>query len=500
MMPGEPGEPGSGSGEPAPRVLVADDDARILELMTVALASQGFEVITAVDGDEALRLALGQKPDLLLLEERLPRRGGIEVCEFLRRDPEEGSVPILLLSPTADADARARALARGADDLVAKPFSPKDLVARVRRLLARAAELREARRRSRHLERELHRAQDDARRAALETRRERRLRESYAGLGRELHRALDPDAVAEALLAAARDRLRAGFAGLLVLDETAERLVPVAVDGDGWERVAGLEAPAGGELVTLLGGLARPAGRRDLERFPELRKELAPFVACGVSLLAALVGPEGVEGLLIADERPDGQPLDPIEVECLAAACDVGGLALHNARRVRAQLDRSLALLSAAHGGGITPVARAEALAIAGQAAQALLVPPRLQAALRHAIALGRWADTPEGLHAVAALAAADATGIAATLGRVLARAEDDFGVAGDDPDLDRAVALSRLGARYAESRSSGLGAATALALALEEARGALDAATEQALRAAARELAAAGIFEGRAA
>jgi DNA-binding response OmpR family regulator len=490
----------SGAGDPAARVLIADGDARILELMSVALSSQGFEVIRAGDGDEALRLALAQRPDLLLLDEALARRSGIEVCEFLRRDPEEGSVPIVLLAQSVDAESRPRALARGADDVVGKPFSPKDLIARVRRLLARATELREARRRARTIERELHRAQDDARRATLETRRERRLRETLGGIGRELHRALDPDAVAGALLGHVRDRLRVGFAALMVLDEAGERLRTVAVHGDGWERVAGLDAPVGGEMATLLGGLARPAARRDLERFPELRDDLAPFVACGVRLLAALVGPEGVEGLLVADERPDGLPIDPAEIESLTLACEVGGLALFNARRVRAQLERSLELLSSAHGGDVSAAGRAEGLALAGHAAQALLVPPRLRAALRHAIALGRWADTPEGLHAVSALAGADATGVAMTLARLLARIEDRSRGRGDDPDLDRAAVLARIGARHAEARSGGLDAATALALALEDARQALDAATEQAVRAAARELDAAGLLEGRAA
>lgn len=484
-----PAAPGQGA---APRVLVADDDVRVVELLAVALGAQGIEVVTAVDGDEAVRLALAHRPDALVLDERLPRRGGLEVCEFLRRDPEEGATPVVILSAVADADARARVLARGADDLVAKPFSPKDLVARVRRLLARGAELREARARARALERELHRAQDDARRAALETRRERRLRETLAVVGAELHGALDPDAVAAALLAAARAGLRCGFAALLGPDESGRRLVPAAVQGDAWERVAGLEAPVAGELVALLAGVGRPAVRRDLERYPELSAEIAPFVACGARVLAALRGPDGVEGLLVADDRADGQPFDPTELECLAAACEAAGLALHNGRRARAQLERALEVLAASLGGDGAHAARAEALAVTAHAAQALLVPPRLRAALRHAVALGRWADTAAGLHAVEALAGADPTGIAAALGRLLARAEDRSG-AGDDPDLDRAAALARAGVRYAEAGAAGLEPAAALDVALADAGEALDAATAQALRGAVRELEAFG-------
>lgn len=493
--------PGLGAGDPAPRVLVADDDLRVLELITVALTSQGFEVLTAVDGEEALRLALGQRPDLLLLEERLPRRGGLEVCEFLRRDPEEGAVPIVLMSAVPDPDTRARALARGADDLVAKPFSPRDLVARVRRLIARALELREARRRARHLERELHRAQDEARRVALETRRERRIRDTALGLGRELHRALDPGGVADVLLAATRDRLRCGFAALLVADAAWERVVPFAVAGDGWERVAGLDAPIGGELVTLLGGLARPALRRDLERFPELRHELSPFVACGVRLLAPVTGPEGVEAVLLADERPDGQPFDPAEIEALGTACEVAGLALLNGRRVRAQLERALGLLAGAEAAGPAAQARSEAATLCGHAAEALLVPARLRVAIGHAIALARWADTPEGLHALGRLVEADVTGLVSAVARVLARAEGrGRAAASDEPDLDRAALLARIGARYAAARAAGYPAGSALDVACGECADALDAASEQALRAAARELDALGALGGRAA
>jgi len=116
------------------RVLVVDDDAKTVELVKLYLDRDGYQVLTAYDGVEALRLAREGYPDLIVLDLMLPDIDGLEICRTLRR---ESDVPIIMLTArTTDRDKLA-GLDLGADDYVTKPFSPKELAARVRAVLRR---------------------------------------------------------------------------------------------------------------------------------------------------------------------------------------------------------------------------------------------------------------------------------------------------------------------------------------------------------------------------
>jgi DNA-binding response OmpR family regulator len=121
-----------------PLVLVADDDEDILTLVAFRLERAGCEVITARSGDEALRLAIEQTPDLAVLDVMMPGLDGYGVTRELRRSEETAEMPVILLTArTEDADVT-RGLAAGADDYVKKPFDAHDLRDRVRRLLDRS--------------------------------------------------------------------------------------------------------------------------------------------------------------------------------------------------------------------------------------------------------------------------------------------------------------------------------------------------------------------------
>lgn len=489
---------GKPSGELRPRILVVDDDRRVLELLDLALSTHGFRVITAADGEEALKQALGQRPDLVVLDVRLPRKSGLEVCEALRRDPDENTVPIILVSAAVETETRLQAFARGADDYMAKPFSPKELIARVKRLLVRTAETREARRRLRELEHELARAQDDVRRAHHEIRREQRMRELAFGLGSELHRTLDLDQLATRIVSAAQSRLGAGMAALLVRDARGA-FVARAVRGDGWERVAGLELGSVGELAAMLEGLARPLLRRDLERFPELIAELPPLVAGGIVLLAPLRGPERLEAVLIADERLDGAELPGAETEVLAGLCEIGAVALANAQRVRIQTEHALQRLAARESDALAIEPRAEAALLIERAARVALLPPRQRELVLHGIALGAPACETESALALEALEDSDPTRRVADLRRLIAHARSladpvvpaaNGGSPPDehDPDERRAALLLAAGLGFAEGRAAGLRPEEALSCAARNLGVALDPATRRALDAASRD------------
>ena len=116
------------------RVLVVDDDAKTVELVGLYLKRDGYRVFTAYDGVEALRLARESRPDLIVLDLMLPGIDGLQVCRTLRA---ESDVPIIMLTArTTDRD-KLTGLNLGADDYVTKPFSPRELAARVRAVLRR---------------------------------------------------------------------------------------------------------------------------------------------------------------------------------------------------------------------------------------------------------------------------------------------------------------------------------------------------------------------------
>ena len=121
---------------PAEKVLVIDDEPPILELVTFNLEREGFKTATARDGEEGLAVFRRFAPDLVILDLMLPGLGGLEVCRNLRM---ESQVPIIMLTARQDEVDRVLGLELGADDYVTKPFSPRELVARVRAILRRAA-------------------------------------------------------------------------------------------------------------------------------------------------------------------------------------------------------------------------------------------------------------------------------------------------------------------------------------------------------------------------
>jgi len=123
---------------PSPQVLVVEDESALVTLLRYNLEREGFRVAEARDGEEALLMAREQKPDLVLLDWMLPLLSGLEVCRQMRRMPETKSVPIIMLTARGEEGDKLRGLDSGADDYVTKPFSPSELIARIRAALRRS--------------------------------------------------------------------------------------------------------------------------------------------------------------------------------------------------------------------------------------------------------------------------------------------------------------------------------------------------------------------------
>jgi two-component system OmpR family response regulator len=117
------------------KILVVEDDRNLLETIKYNLGKEGYEALTAVDGGEALEIARKETPDLIILDIMLPVIDGFEVCRILRK---EMTVPIIMLTARTDETDRIMGLDTGADDYMTKPFSLRELLARIRALLRRA--------------------------------------------------------------------------------------------------------------------------------------------------------------------------------------------------------------------------------------------------------------------------------------------------------------------------------------------------------------------------
>jgi DNA-binding response OmpR family regulator len=119
------------------KVLVVDDEKGIVETARYNLEKAGFGVITASDGERAIERCRADHPDLVVLDLMLPKVGGLEVCRALKQDPGTRNIPIIMLTVMSDVTDKVVGLELGADDYMTKPFSPRELVARVNVILRR---------------------------------------------------------------------------------------------------------------------------------------------------------------------------------------------------------------------------------------------------------------------------------------------------------------------------------------------------------------------------
>jgi len=132
-------EPQDGNGE---KILIADDDPDILRFVELNLRLEGYEVITAADGEQAVQVARANRPDMVILDVMMPRLDGYQVCQALRQDPQLGGVCIIMLTAKSMSADKVLGLTAGADDYISKPFDPIELVARVKTTLRRTREMR----------------------------------------------------------------------------------------------------------------------------------------------------------------------------------------------------------------------------------------------------------------------------------------------------------------------------------------------------------------------
>ncbi len=119
------------------QILICDDDPLLIELMSFRLKAKGFDVITAMDGEEALSKLASEQPSLVVLDAMMPRLDGFEVLSRMKGDSAVSHIPVIMLTAQKGEKDIVSALERGADDYLVKPFIPEELLARLSKLLAR---------------------------------------------------------------------------------------------------------------------------------------------------------------------------------------------------------------------------------------------------------------------------------------------------------------------------------------------------------------------------
>jgi phosphate regulon transcriptional regulator PhoB len=122
------------------KILIVDDEPDILELISYNLKKEGFHLSTALDGEDALTKVRTDHFDLIILDLMLPGIHGIELCRILRNNPKTAHIPIIMLTARGEESDKVHGLETGADDYMTKPFSPKELIARVKAILRRSKE------------------------------------------------------------------------------------------------------------------------------------------------------------------------------------------------------------------------------------------------------------------------------------------------------------------------------------------------------------------------
>jgi len=122
------------------KILIVEDDKDIVKMLEYNLKKDGFKVIAACDGEDALDLALRQYPDLILLDLMLPGMDGLEVCKTLKKESKTTSIPVIMLTAKSQESDKVVGLELGADDYITKPFSPRELIALIKAVLRRVTE------------------------------------------------------------------------------------------------------------------------------------------------------------------------------------------------------------------------------------------------------------------------------------------------------------------------------------------------------------------------
>ena len=319
-------------------ILVVDDDRRVIDLLQISLTQNGYKVSTALTGEEGLESVRREPPDLIILDLRLPKKTGFEVCAALKSSKDTAHIPIVMVSASAEVDARLQGLMHGADDYLTKPFSPKELLIKVRRIFERIEKTELLSTKNRELETEVAKNREDL----LVRNKELRLQvyslETLMELTPQLNSTLDLDATLNTLILSVVGQLRVNSACLFLTDdrEYPRQLEASTFKGIKGEQARSLSFPYGGAFARALlpvdGRDLEPRRLADMEHDADLDGEVGSLFAAGLTLVCPVVLKSRLAAILAVGEKVSGQDFLAHDLEMLRVLSESAAMAIENAR------------------------------------------------------------------------------------------------------------------------------------------------------------------------
>lgn len=330
-------------------VLVVDDDVRVVELLQITLGGRGYQVLSAYDGETALKTIRGHRPDLVVLDVRLPRKSGFEVVEEVRGDPDLRALPIVLISANAATETRLQGLRLGADDYLTKPFSPRELIMKIRRLLDRSADRQLLSLRNDVLEDEVKRH----RHALHEMHSEMSWNLNRMGLlldqVLELNSASSLERVLERFVATTIGGMN--FERMALFAETSSGLQPLTSRGVPEALLPGLRLTSDGFCLRVMRSVGRVMRLDEFDSYPEAVPETRRLAAAGLTLLVPAMADHELRGVLALGDRDAEHPLGRFDSKLLEVLGHAIATALRHVEQIsetqRSFLETTATLIAA---------------------------------------------------------------------------------------------------------------------------------------------------------
>lgn len=312
-------------------VLVVDDDVRVIELLQITLTGRGYSVQTAFDGEAALEEIRRGKPDLLVLDVRLPRKSGFQVLETIRADEGLAHLPVILISGNSSNEARIQGLRLGADDFLIKPFSPRELIMKIRRILDRVSDQKLLQSKNQLLEAEVCRQREQVLAGHSEMQR------NLLKIGTVLQR------VEQINEQRSMARVLDGFLHSLISDIGLQAVCFFLRDGkertfrpEVWRGIKdtvilNLAIPEKGFLFQVLALEGRTMSLDEFGDYPRAADDLLRLSSAGFTHMTPVRQGGDVVALMVGGDKADGQALDALDVHLLSLLARSAATAIQNA-------------------------------------------------------------------------------------------------------------------------------------------------------------------------
>ncbi len=308
-----------------------DDDVRVVELLQITLAGRGYTVHTAFDGEAALEEVKRRSPDLLVLDVRLPRKSGFQVLEAVRSAPETARLPVILISGNPSSEARIQGLRTGADDYLVKPFSPRELIMKIRRILDRVGDQKLLRIRNEELEQQVREQREQMLQAHTEMHRNLMKIGTVLQRVEQINEQRNLRKVFEGFVQTIVADVGLEMVCLFSRDQKAHAFRPEVWRGVKDVAVLNLSLAVDSFICQVAGMEGRTMSLDEFRDYPRAADDLIKLSAAGFTNLTPVRAGGEVLVLIAGGDRQGGQPLDHLDIHLLSVLARAAGTSIMSA-------------------------------------------------------------------------------------------------------------------------------------------------------------------------